>query len=216
LSLTKSERSSSVDSNKLSVTVRETIADPLQEKIIQAGETLSSNLWVLGDLAEEAVAEKPPKASTEAILVNVGILSGKSGARVGDLRSTANFYPKETREQYPSLTHSHFFVAKAAGDLEKATEYLQKAEESADLYGGIRMPVGKLAAQIAEDNRDEDTRPVWYKWMRGAYANAKRIDLNRGKEEIPQGIAFLVMDFIDAVEAQYDGEEFLNGEKNQE
>ncbi len=196
---------------QIPVTVRDTIADPLQDKIIQAGENVSSNLWTLGELTEEAVAEKAPKVPTGAILVNCGILSGLSAARMGDLRATSNFYPSETRDKYQSLTHSHFFVAKAAGDLDKALEYLRVAEESADQYGGIRMPVGKLAAQISEDNRDEDPPPEWYRYMRAVYSNAKKIEANRGMEDIPVGIEEYIGELIDGLEEDFDGEEFLNG-----
>lgn len=151
-------------------TTSQLIPHELQTRLLQVRGAGDAEFWEVGDVSAELVDEAPDKGVKKAaIRIAIANLVGLKAATVRDYEACARFYPTQARAgRYPNLTRWHYRYAKRAGTLAEAEKWLKRAEESADDYHGLPMPVDVLAALItaqygagslAED--DEDYLPVW-------------------------------------------------------
>jgi hypothetical protein len=176
-------------------TINQIIPEKLQTELMNRGTGVSNGLWAVGDTIDLVVEEKPSGVRKATMYSACAVLTGLSVARVGDVLAVAKFYPVEVREQFEVLTFSHFLVAKAAGDLDEAKRYLQIAVDSADDYGGVRIPVDKLRELVAPE-KEEDDREDWEKFAESGFKAFSNLVLNSAADEIPEWLTIFADEVV--------------------
>ena len=102
--------------------------DDAWESLCEAGRLMTTandnNRWALGDLAQRV--EKRYGESTLADFASQIRLFEKT---LAGYRTVSMFYQKETREDFPALSWSHYREAMRLGSLEKALELLALVQD---------------------------------------------------------------------------------------
>lgn len=120
-----------------------------QTRLLQVRGAGDMEFWEVGDVSAELADEAVDNGvKADALRRAIANLVGLSQKTVRTYEECSRFYPAEVRRKFPNLTRYHFRHAKITKDLSEAMSWLRTAEETADQYGGLPMPVDVLYAQL--------------------------------------------------------------------